>query len=186
MKIASAPSSTAAHTKTSTRPPALGEAGNSINIPSRVIPTLSDSKSRVKSKADQRDAETAKGTRVVSAPASQSSASTASVIRSASGPVAHRPRPSSSMGIRPLVAPIAEEEEGDNTGPAGERSIDVGWALRDSPTTTHDRVRHVPVEEPAGMEELRQQVGRMQLDMLRMGRAMKVTYHLKPLSSLRD
>lgn len=183
-----APASRSTSTTQSTRPvrpAALGDAQNAINIESRVT-TVAPSLKSMKGSGSlvHTDSDKTKGSRTVSAPSRKSGISQPS-SRSASHPVSHRPRPSSSMGIRASVAPIEEEEEVGTELPlasarsdveaGGEASVDLGWALRE-PVATCPNLAGESVSEDAGMEELRQELGRMQIDMLRLGRLMKVSF----------
>ena len=117
------------------------------------------------------------GARNVSAP-SWSRAPKQAMTRSPSGPLA----PSSTMrppfpSVRATPAPIVEEEE-EFVRAEMERldpSIDLNWALR--PHSRASLPESIPRDDV--LEEMRREIANLQLDMLRMGRNLKVSLPLR-------
>ena len=111
--------------------------------------------------------------RIVSAP-SPAKRPRVSVARSSSGPptaMQDRLHPSTSASSRVSPAPIIEEEEESAQVQSAEGRLHLDWALRPSSRTSYlEEVRG----EDFAMEEMRREIGHLQLDMLRMGRGLKV------------
>ena len=95
-----------------------------------------------------------------------------SAVRSSSGP----PVPSTST-IHPTTSGVIpkrileEEEEEEDTSPVAD-DLDLAWALRPPCEAVQSQQER---GESFAMEELRREIGNLQLDMLRMGRNLKVS-----------
>jgi hypothetical protein len=150
----------------------LGETRNAGNIGITPVSTRSDGKLKGKAAADS-----SKTVRVVSAPLKTSLAPRPSTSRSTSQPVQRPPRPSSSMAHLPAIEDVEEEESGSGAPKAttmpDEQSLDLAWALEARRTNT--RPETIPGRETSSVEELRREICNLQLDMLRMGRGLKVS-----------
>jgi hypothetical protein len=86
------------------------------------------------------------------------------------------------MGLAnlPAIQDIEEEEDLDvDSVPAriaGEQSLDLGWALQAPPAAPYHTVQSAL--EVNTIDELRREISNLQLDMLRMGRGLKVGQHV--------
>lgn len=156
----------------------LGEARNVGNVQ----PIVQGHKSESRDVSSKSSAKGVKATRVVSAPTKQPKPQMPSTVRSASQPVAPRqPRPSSNLTQEPRVEAIEEEVEGterpggsnDDNQAGSEPSMYLDWALR-SPDPRQPEKEEVR-EDHTEMAEMRREIARLQLDMLRLGRVMKVS-----------
>ena len=116
--------------------------------------------------------------RIVSVP-SPGRRPTQSRARSSSGPLAPTPSIRSlepSIMHRPAPVPIIEEEENvlpkqDGRVAIDEDDIDLAWAI--APRNLLGQTQPIKAETDA-IEEMRREIGNLQLDMLRMGRRLKV------------
>lgn len=173
LPIARAASDPTSRVRRSASASILGEARNAGNIGITPVAMRSDSKLNGKAVIDS-----SKSVRVVSAPPKTSLAPRPSSSRSTSQPVQRPPRPSSSMAHLPAIEDVEEESSGSGEARADvvhhEQSLDLAWALQARPA--YVRPETVPGLETSSVEDLRREICNLQLDMLRMGRGLKVRH----------
>jgi hypothetical protein len=151
----------------------LGEARNAGNI--GITPILSGNDLKLKGKAI---VDSGKNVRIVSAPPkiANLTAPRPSSSRSTSQPVQRPPRPSSSMAHLPAIEDVDEDagsSEIRSNPVRDEQSLDLDWALRAREAPVKPET--IPRLEASSVEELRREICNLQLDMLRMGRGLKVS-----------
>ncbi|WWD19811.1 hypothetical protein CI109_104275 [Kwoniella shandongensis] len=131
-------------------------------------------------------------TRIVSAPPAQTQPSRAprqstSNLRSTSGPVASTsshtyrtpaPHTGGSRGTTPIIEENEDDEEDavremDDDEYEQQHSVDLTWALKPSTERGAGAGSPVKLSDAERMEEMRREIGNLQLDMLRMGRSLK-------------
>jgi hypothetical protein len=124
--------------------------------------------------------------RIVSAPSPKKPrpSSSTNQLRATSNPTRPRAAPRPSTAVRIPSEPILEEEsDGDGVAEVDQTVLNLSWALRTpaAPIQEGWQTQDMDCDAESTIEQMRREIGTLQLDMLRMGRDLRVRHTLCPL-----